>query len=101
MVNVDSIELFLKENLIFGVVVPSVRVRGLVLIATLIVKSPPIPLFYRTSAKSFLNWFMSLVYILLNTEPSQMESVLEEKNKGIKEAYIVYGIYDICANIKT
>jgi DNA-binding Lrp family transcriptional regulator len=46
---------------------------------------------------------MSLVYVLLNTEPSQMESVLEEIKKidGVEEAYMVYGIYDICAKVKT
>ena len=46
---------------------------------------------------------MSLVYVLLNTEPSQMESVLEEIKEidGVEEAYMVYGIYDICAKVKT
>jgi DNA-binding Lrp family transcriptional regulator len=46
---------------------------------------------------------MSLVYVLLNTEPSQMESVLEEIKEidGIEEAYMVYGLYDICAKVKT
>ena len=46
---------------------------------------------------------MSLVYVLLNTEPSQMESVLEEikEIEGVEEAYMVYGIYDICAKVKT
>ena len=46
---------------------------------------------------------MSLVYVLLNTEPSQMESVLEETKEidGVEEAYMVYGLYDICAKVKT
>jgi len=46
---------------------------------------------------------MSLVYVLLNTEPSQMESVLEEVKEidGVEEAYMVYGVYDICAKVKT
>jgi DNA-binding Lrp family transcriptional regulator len=46
---------------------------------------------------------MSLVYVLLNTEPSQMESVLKEVKEidGVEEAYMVYGVYDICAKIKT
>ena len=46
---------------------------------------------------------MSLVYVLLNTEPSQMESVLEKMKEidGVEEAYMVYGIYDICAKVKT
>ena len=45
---------------------------------------------------------MSLVYVLMNTEPSQMESVLEEIKaiKGVEEAYMVYGTYDICAKVK-
>jgi len=47
--------------------------------------------------------WMSLVYVLLNTEPSQMESVLEEVKEidGVEEAYMVYGVYDICAKVKT
>jgi DNA-binding Lrp family transcriptional regulator len=46
---------------------------------------------------------MSLVYVLLNTEPGQMESVLEEVKEidGVEEAYMVYGLYDICAKVKT
>ena len=32
-----------------------------------------------------------------------MESVLEEvkENDGVEEAYMVYGVYDICAKVKT
>jgi DNA-binding Lrp family transcriptional regulator len=46
---------------------------------------------------------MSLVYVLLNTEPSQMENVLEQIKEidGVEEAYMVYGIYDICAKVRT
>jgi DNA-binding Lrp family transcriptional regulator len=46
---------------------------------------------------------MSLVYVLLNTEPSQMENVLKQikEIEGVEEAYMVYGIYDICAKVKT
>jgi DNA-binding Lrp family transcriptional regulator len=46
---------------------------------------------------------MSLAYVLLTTEPSQMESVLTEVKEidGVEEAYMVYGIYDICAKVKT
>ena len=45
---------------------------------------------------------MSLVYVLLNTKPSQMENVLKEIKEidGVEEAYMVYGIYDICAKVK-
>jgi DNA-binding Lrp family transcriptional regulator len=44
---------------------------------------------------------MPLVYILLNTEPSQMESVLKaiKEIDGVEEAYMVYGVYDICARV--
>jgi len=46
---------------------------------------------------------MSLVYVLLNTEPSQMENVLKQIKEidGVEESYMVYGIYDICAKVKT
>ena len=46
---------------------------------------------------------MSLVYVLLNTEPTQMENVLEQIKEidGVEEAYMVYGIYDICAKVRT
>jgi DNA-binding Lrp family transcriptional regulator len=51
----------------------------------------------------YVRWVMSQVYVLLNTEPSQMESVLEniKEIEGVVEAYMVYGIYDICAKVKT
>ena len=44
---------------------------------------------------------MALVYVLMNTEPSQMESVVEEVReiKGVVEAYMVYGTFDICAKV--
>ncbi|MCJ7721740.1 Lrp/AsnC ligand binding domain-containing protein [Candidatus Bathyarchaeota archaeon] len=46
---------------------------------------------------------MPLVYVLVNTEPSQMESVLEKIKEigGIEEAYMVYGTYDILVKVKT
>ncbi len=46
---------------------------------------------------------MPLVYVLVNTEPSQMESVLEKikEIEGIEEAYMVYGTYDILVKVKT
>ena len=46
---------------------------------------------------------MSLVYVLLNTKPNKMESVLEKIKEidGIEEAYMVYGVYDICVKVKT
>ena len=44
---------------------------------------------------------MALVYVLMNTEPSQMEKVVKEVKeiKGVVEAYMVYGAYDICAKV--
>ncbi|MBK5133471.1 Lrp/AsnC ligand binding domain-containing protein [Candidatus Bathyarchaeota archaeon] len=46
---------------------------------------------------------MSLVYVLLNTKPNKMESVLEKIKEidGIEEAYMLYGVYDICVKVKT
>ncbi len=45
---------------------------------------------------------MPLVYVLLNTEPGHMEKVLEEIREidGVVEAYMLYGIYDICAKVR-
>lgn len=45
---------------------------------------------------------MPLCYVLINTEPDQMESVLEKLKKidGVEEAYMLYGVYDIIAKVK-
>jgi DNA-binding Lrp family transcriptional regulator len=45
---------------------------------------------------------MSWVYVLLKTEPSQMENVLEKIREidGVEEAYMVYGLYDILIKVK-
>ena len=45
---------------------------------------------------------MPLVYVLLNTEPGHMEKVLEEVREidGVVEAFMLYGIYDICAKVQ-
>ncbi|MFX0067365.1 MAG: Lrp/AsnC ligand binding domain-containing protein [Candidatus Hermodarchaeota archaeon] len=45
---------------------------------------------------------MPIAFVLLNTEPNHMESVLEELKKidGVQEAYMVYGVYDIAAKVK-
>jgi DNA-binding Lrp family transcriptional regulator len=44
---------------------------------------------------------MSLAYVMMNTVPDKMETVLEEikKLEGVKEAYMLYGVYDIIATI--
>jgi DNA-binding Lrp family transcriptional regulator len=44
---------------------------------------------------------MLLVYVLLNTEPSQMENVVKaiKEINDVEEAYMVYGICDICTKV--
>ena len=46
---------------------------------------------------------MPIAYILINTEPEKMEEVAKEirKIKGVIEASMVYGVYDIVAKIQT
>jgi DNA-binding Lrp family transcriptional regulator len=45
---------------------------------------------------------MSLAYVMINTAPDKMETVLEEVKEieGIKDAYMLYGVYDIIAEVK-
>ena len=45
---------------------------------------------------------MSLAYVMLNTVPDKMETVLEEimELEGVVEAYMLYGVYDIIATVK-
>ena len=44
---------------------------------------------------------MSLAYLMMNTVPDKMETVLKEirEFKGVKEAYMLYGVYDIIATV--
>ena len=46
---------------------------------------------------------MSWAYVLLNTEPGQMENVLEKMKQinGVEEAHMVYGNYDILIKVKS
>jgi len=46
---------------------------------------------------------MPTAYVLINTEPEKMEEVVNNLRKieGIKEAHMVYGVYDIVATVKT
>lgn len=46
---------------------------------------------------------MPIAFVLINTEPANEEKVLTKITKidGIEEAYILYGVYDILAKIKT
>lgn len=45
---------------------------------------------------------MAVAFVMLNTEPNQMESVLESimKINGVEEAYMLYGVYDIIAEVR-
>ena len=46
---------------------------------------------------------MPIAYVLINTEPEKMEEVAAQikKLKGVVEASMVYGVYDIVAKIQT
>jgi DNA-binding Lrp family transcriptional regulator len=43
-----------------------------------------------------------LAYVLINTVPEKVEVVLEDVKEieGVEEAYIIYGVYDIIAEVK-
>ena len=45
---------------------------------------------------------MPMAYVLINTEPKNMESVVStlEKNDSVIEIFPVYGVYDIVAKIQ-
>jgi DNA-binding Lrp family transcriptional regulator len=45
---------------------------------------------------------MSLAFVMVNTVPDKMESVLEKiiDVHGVEEAYMLYGVYDIVIKIK-
>jgi DNA-binding Lrp family transcriptional regulator len=45
---------------------------------------------------------MSLAYMMINTVPEKVEAVLEELREieAVKEAYMVYGVYDIITKVK-
>lgn len=45
---------------------------------------------------------MSVAYVMINTVPDKMEAVLEDvkKVKGVEEAYMLYGVYDIIMEVK-
>jgi DNA-binding Lrp family transcriptional regulator len=45
---------------------------------------------------------MPLCFVLINTEPDQMERVLEKLKKidGVEEVHMLYGVYDIIAKVK-
>ena len=46
---------------------------------------------------------MPLAFVMVNTIPDQMEPVLEKirEIKCVEEAYMLYGVYDILAEVKT
>ena len=45
---------------------------------------------------------MPMAYVLINTEPKYMESVVAtlEKLDSVKEVFPVYGVYDVVAKIQ-
>ena len=45
---------------------------------------------------------MSLAYMMINTVPEKVEAVLEELREieAVKESYMIYGVYDIIAEVK-
>jgi DNA-binding Lrp family transcriptional regulator len=45
---------------------------------------------------------VQLAYVLINTLPEKVEVVLEDVKEieGVEEAYIIYGVYDIIAEVK-
>ncbi len=45
---------------------------------------------------------MPTAFVLISTEISKMESVLEELKKinAVKEAYMLYGVYDVIAKVE-
>jgi DNA-binding Lrp family transcriptional regulator len=46
---------------------------------------------------------MPLAFVMVNTIPDQMEHVLEKirEIECVEEAYMLYGVYDILAEVKT
>ena len=46
---------------------------------------------------------MPLAFVMVNTIPDQMEHVLEKirEIECVEEAYMLYGVYDILAEMKT
>lgn len=44
---------------------------------------------------------MSSVYVMINTVPDKVEAVLNDVKEieGVKEAHIIYGVYDIIAGV--
>ena len=45
---------------------------------------------------------MTLAFVMVNTVPNQIESVLDKirEIEDVKEAYMLYGVYDILAVVK-
>ena len=45
---------------------------------------------------------MLLAYVMINTVPDKIEMVLENVKEinGVEEVYLIYGVYDIIAEIK-
>jgi DNA-binding Lrp family transcriptional regulator len=45
---------------------------------------------------------LSNAYVMINTVPDQVDVVLKDIKEinGVEEAYIIYGIYDVIAEVK-
>ena len=45
---------------------------------------------------------MVYAYVMINTEPDQVEVVLKDIKEinGVEEAYIIYGVHDIIAEVE-
>jgi DNA-binding Lrp family transcriptional regulator len=45
---------------------------------------------------------VSSAYVMINIVPDKVEAVLNDVKEieGVKEAYIIYGVYDIIAGVK-
>jgi DNA-binding Lrp family transcriptional regulator len=46
--------------------------------------------------------YMHMAYVLINTEPKHMESIVStlEKHDAVVEIFPVYGVYDVVAKIQ-
>jgi len=58
--------------------------------------------FYVTSDNIVRVGCMPLAFVMVNTIPDQMEHVLEKirEIECVEEAYMLYGVYDILAEVK-
>ena len=58
---------------------------------------------YKMLQQPLFAWFgMPMAFVLINTEIGAEEEVMNELRKipNVKEAYVVYGVYDIVAKVE-